>query len=51
MSVKSLLFPTIPALAKKISSLPYVLTASSTTDLTASSSAASNFRVWISTDG
>jgi len=41
----------IPALAKKTSSLPYSFRASATTDLTSSSSAASNCRACMSTPG
>lgn len=48
---KTLCCPTTPAFAKKISSLPYLFTASATTPLTASSSAASNSRAWMSQDG
>ena len=43
--------PTIPAFANITSSLPYVWMASAITALMASSSAASNFRAWMSTSG
>lgn len=51
ISVKTLLAPTVAAFANMISSLPYRSTASSTTFLTAPSSAASNPRQWTSTAG
>lgn len=51
ISVKMLWGPAMPALAKKMSSLPYVDIAWPTTSLTALSFAASNSRVWTSTLG
>jgi len=51
ISVKGLFCPAIPALAKKISSLLYVLMAWDTTSSTPFSFAASNVLVWTSTLG
>lgn len=51
ISVKCLWAPTMPALANMMSRRPYLASASSTTAFTAGSSAASNWRVWMSTEG
>ena len=51
MSQNGLFVPTMPAFANMMSNLPYLEIASSTTPSIAFSSAASNWRAWISTDG